>query len=154
MSEDIPDGLHPMQYATHLLEEVLGWPSKGNAEMMADCIISVSKSKKLSHPQAYKYIARAIKLAREQCIEVNRFWFQGGEYMNIRPVAENGIKQYTPIDKEAVKREQSTPEWEAASARAREALKKLAEAKAFPKNEVSEARRAELRAQAAQMEEK
>lgn len=153
MADEIPEGLHPMQYGTHLLEEVLGWPSKGNAEMMADCIISVSKAKKLSHVQAYKYIARAIRLAREQCIEVNRFWFQGGEYMNMRPHAENGIKQYEPIDREAVKREQSTPEWEAASAKAREALKKLAGMKAFPEQtKDAEARRAELRAQAEELQ--
>ena len=153
MSDEVPEGLHPMQYGTHLLEEVLGWPSKGNAEMMADCIVSVAKAKKLSHTQAYKYIARAIKLAREQCVEVNRFWFQNGEYMNMRPSPENGIKEYRPIDKDAVKREQSTPEWQEASEKAREALKKLAGLKAFPEQiKDTEARRAELRAQAQRMQ--
>ena len=154
MADETPDGLHPMQYATHLLEEVLGWPSKGNAEMMADCIISVSKAKKLSHVQSYKYIARAIKLAREQCVEVNRFWFQGGEYMNMRPHPENGLKQYQPAwDKSRTVSEQSTPEWQEASAKAREALKKLAGLKAFPEqNTDTEARRAELRAQAQRMQ--
>jgi hypothetical protein len=31
---DTPDGLHELQYARQVLEEVLGWPAKGNLELI------------------------------------------------------------------------------------------------------------------------
>lgn len=131
--DDTPEGLHPMQYAVHIIEEILGWPLKGNAEMMADCITSVSKAKKLSHVQAYRYIVRAVGLAKEQSIEVNRFWFQGGEYMNMRPHRGNGLPEYRPAwDTNRTTQEQSTPEWQEASDRARAKLRELCEKKAMP----------------------
>ena len=37
-----PEGLHELEYARHLLEEVLGWPAKGNIELVADCIRAIS----------------------------------------------------------------------------------------------------------------
>jgi len=121
----VPQDLHSLEYSRHLLEEILGWPAKGNLELMADCLTAIQVSRKL--PTAYhahKYMLRAIKLAKEQCIEINRFWFQNGEYTNIRP--PKPLRQYEPVDAERTKMEQSTPEWEESAIRARMALAKLA----------------------------
>jgi hypothetical protein len=85
VTDETPDGLHRNQYATHLLEEILGWPSKGNLELMADCLLSISKSRHISIKQAHGYMERAIRLAREQCIEIDGHWFRNGEYTKMRP---------------------------------------------------------------------
>jgi hypothetical protein len=85
LQDGIPNDLTELEYARHILEFSLGWPSKGNLEMMADCITAVSKAKRLTLVQAYKYLVRSVELAKEQGIKVDRFWFQGGEYVNVRP---------------------------------------------------------------------
>lgn len=92
-----PDNLHRMQYAVHILEEVLCWPSKGNAELVADCLLALSKGKKLSDKQAHDYMVRAISLAKEQSFEINRFWFQGGEYTLMRPTHRESKAEVSPI---------------------------------------------------------
>lgn len=125
METETPEGLHRMQYANHILEEVLCWPSKGNAELMADCLLSLSKGKKLSEKQAHDYMVRAIKLAKAQDIKIDRFWFQGGEYTNIRP-SRKDVRDDYKIDRDRTLQEQSTPEWQASSRKARELLAKIA----------------------------
>jgi hypothetical protein len=75
-----------MQYGLHILEFTLGWPAKGNSELIADCITSIAKAKRLTDIQAYKYLVRAIGLAKEQGIKVDQFFFRQGEYSNIRPL--------------------------------------------------------------------
>lgn len=84
-----PAGLSQLEYARHLLEEVLGWPSKGNLELVADCLTSISKAKHLSLVQSHAYMQRALRLAREQGVAVDQFFFRQGSYMEIRP-KENG----------------------------------------------------------------
>lgn len=115
MNDETPDGLHRMQYATHILEEVLGWPSKGNSELLADCLLSISKSRKISIKQAHGYMVRAIKLAREQGIEIDGHWFRNGEYTKMRPQTEfKGT--YEPISKEEQARVEAwkkSPEYQA-----------------------------------------
>lgn len=80
-----PEGLHELEYARHLLEEVLGWPAKGNIELVADCIRAISLSRKLTPVKAHAYLERAIRLAKEQRIPVNKFFFQDGIYTEVRP---------------------------------------------------------------------
>src|SRR5512135_1851591 len=80
-----PEGLHELNYARHILEELLGWPSKGNLELIADCIRSISISRKLTLVQAHTYLQRVIRLAKQQQIPVNKFFFQDGVYTEIRP---------------------------------------------------------------------
>jgi hypothetical protein len=114
MSET-PDGLHRNQYAAHLLEEVLGWPSKGNLELMADCLLSISKSRKISIKQAHGYMERAIKLAKEQCVEVDRLFFMNGIYTTMRPAKKDWEETYQPISKEERETAQAwrkTPEFQ------------------------------------------
>jgi hypothetical protein len=88
MNDEIPEGLHVMQYGLHLLEFTLGWPAKNNQELMADCLTSIVKAKRLSEVQAYRYMLRAIGLAKDQGIAIDRIWFMNGEYANVRPVAK------------------------------------------------------------------
>lgn len=112
MSE-VPEGLHNTQYSIHLLQEILGWPAKGNIELMADCLTAIQKAKRLNEVQAYKYMVRAIHLAKEQGVKVDRLWLMGGEYMNVRPIKESR-NEYMPIDWKAVKEHQNSPEFNAA----------------------------------------
>jgi hypothetical protein len=123
---ETPGDLHELEYARHILEEVLGWPAKSNLEVMADCLRSIGKSRHLTPVQSYKYLLRAIKLAKEQGITVDRFFFMEGKYTEVRPEKPDTAPQYTPIDRLAVEKEQSTPEWQAASAQLRAMLAKIA----------------------------
>lgn len=129
---DAPQDLHELEYARHLLEEVLGWPCKGNLELLADCLRAVAKSRKLSPVKAHAYILRAIKLAKEQGIPVDRFFFLEGKYTDVRPEKPTGVPLYTPTNWQAVEKEQSTPEWQAANAELRAMVAKLAGKMAMP----------------------
>lgn len=125
--KEAPAGFSELEYARKLCEDVMGWPSKGNLELVGDCIRSIAKAKRLTLEKAYGYLARAVKLAREQGMEVNHFFFANGEYMNVRPVRElGGFRRTTEQEKAALIAEQSTPEWQELSRRARETLAKLA----------------------------
>jgi hypothetical protein len=125
-TDSIPPDLHELEYARQLLEEILGWPAKSNLELIADCLRSITKSKKLTPVQAYKYLNRAITLAKRQSISVDRFFFAEGKYMDIRPEKVSGPRDYQPIDWKAVEKEQSTPEWIAANAELRATLARIA----------------------------
>ena len=121
-----PEGLTDLEYSRAILEEVLGWPAKSNLEMMADCLRSIGISRKIKPVLAYRYLLRAIRLAKEQGIPVDRFFFMEGRYTDVRPEKQNGLPEYSRIDREALMREQASPEWMQASERARAALAKLA----------------------------
>jgi hypothetical protein len=112
MTTDPPEGLHEREYAIYILEEILGWPAKSNLELMADCLRSIGISRRIKPVQAYKYMLRAIKLAKEQGITVDRFFFMEGKYTEVRPEKQNGLPLYRPIDWESVAREQASPEWQ------------------------------------------
>lgn len=137
MTEETPDGMHRMQYAVHILEEVLCWPNKGNAELMADCLLSLCKGKKFSEKMAHDYMVRAIKLAKAQEIKIDRFWFQGGEYTNIRP-SRKDVREDYKIDREKTRQEQDTEEWLIASLRARTRLAEIADGKYLPRRNSKE----------------
>lgn len=122
---ETPENLHRLQYAQHILEEVLGWPAKGNVELVADCVLSISKVRHLSLQKAHDYMARAIKLAREQQIEIDRFWFMEGQYLNIRPESKTALP-YKKLDRAATEAEQNTPEFLELSNLARKKLRELA----------------------------
>lgn len=126
MTGEVPSGLHELEYSRHILEEILGWPAKSNLEMMADCLRSIEKSRHLGPAQSCKYMLRAIKLAKEQGIPVDRFFFLEGKYTEVRPEKPVDVPQYTKIDWKAVEREQATPEWLAARDQLRAAFAKLA----------------------------
>jgi hypothetical protein len=96
---ETPKDLTALEYSRHLLEEILAWPAKGNIELVADCLTAISKSKRLPLPKAHGYMERAIRLAREQNVEIDRFWFQNGDYMNMRPTVKH------PADREMELRE-------------------------------------------------
>jgi hypothetical protein len=128
--DEVPEGLHAMQYACHILEEILGWPLKGNQEMMADCIKAIGKSRRLTDKKAYLYLVRAIQLAKEQGIPVNHFFFSNGEYTEVRPEPKNtGIpyfKRETPEERAALEAHKQTAEYKQALANLAAALERLA----------------------------
>ena len=97
--------------------ESLGWPNdrgqSPNLLLIAECLTAITKAKKLTPSQAHSYLERAIKLAREQYVTVDRFFFRDGVYMQMRP--KKPLPQYTPKTKEyweETKRQQSGPEWD------------------------------------------
>ena len=151
-NDETPDGLHRMQYAAHILEELCGMPSKGNQEIVADCILSLSKSKKLSIKQAHDYLARAVRLAGEQGTIVDRFFFTDAIYLRMRPV-NNGVpevdRKKIKEQREATAREQATPEFAAISEVARQKLRELAGIKDMER--ATPERRAELKRQAGEL---
>lgn len=155
-NEETPDGLHRMQYAVGILENQLGWPAKGNAELIADCILSVSKSRHLTLKQAHDYLARAIRLAKEQCVEVDRFFFMEGKYTLIRPEAKDKTREFhAPTQKEieAAKKDReslfASPEWQ-------QTITELNEKFGCSQRKVvvTAERRAELKAQAERLQSK
>lgn len=91
MKEETPDDLHELQYARHILEEVLGWPSKGNLEMVGDCLRSLMKAKRLTGKKAHGYMVRAIKLAQDEGRIIDHFFFSNGIYTQIRPPAKEPV---------------------------------------------------------------
>jgi hypothetical protein len=88
-SNEVPKGLTALEYSRHILEFELCWPAKSNIELIADCITAISKGKGLPLDKAYKYLARAICLAKEQSIKPDRMFFLNGDYMHIRPVVDD-----------------------------------------------------------------
>jgi hypothetical protein len=124
-----PEGLSDVEYARHILEEILGFPCKGNIDLMADCLRSIGKAKSLNPAKAHGYMVRAIRLAREQGIATDRMWFMSGEYMHMRPrktSAEYGQKGLTEKEKAEIIAEQATPEWAEMSNQGRALLAKIA----------------------------
>lgn len=82
--------LHPIEYGRRILETSLGWPAaQSNLELMADCLRAISQSKSLNVVQSHAYLARAIRLATEQGVVIDRFFFLDGRYTEIRPKAMN-----------------------------------------------------------------
>lgn len=134
---EIPQDMTSLEYARHLLEFDLGWPCKGNLEMIADCLTSVSKAKNLALPRALIYLERAVKLAKAQEVKIDRFFFQNGEYTNIRPSRKDPRDDYK-IDREKTKQEQETEEWLIASLRARTRLAEIADGKYLPRRNSKE----------------
>lgn len=124
--DSVPTDLHELEYARHILEEILGWPAKSNLEIMADCLRSIGKSRKWTPVKAHAYMLRAIRLAKEQGISVDRFFFMEGKYTAVRPEKPHGLPLYTPIDRQALEREQATPEWQESNLKLRAALAKFA----------------------------
>jgi hypothetical protein len=129
MKEEVPQGLTALEYARHLLEFELSWPAKGNLELISDCITSLSKGKKLSLVQAYKYLVRAVRIAKEQGQTVDYFWFQRGQYTSVRPKFEliPKFKAPTAEEREALRREQASPEYKAMVAKMDKLLRDISQ---------------------------
>jgi hypothetical protein len=79
-----PHDLHSLSYARNLLENVIGWPAiRSNQELIGECVNSISKSLRVSLPAAHDYLERKIRLAREQRVKIDTFFFQQAVYNNI-----------------------------------------------------------------------
>lgn len=146
---DIPVGLHNLEYARWLLENILGWPGvRANLDLLAECLTVVCKSKRMKNHEACAWLALQILTARERGIAVTKWWLQEGEFNNLETARDNLYPAYEPIDREAVAREQATPEWQAVNEQLRQSLRKIA----FPERKTNS--RDKLRAQVAEVEAK
>ena len=145
-----PDDLHELEYARHLLENVLGWPAvRTNQELLGDCVNVVSKARKITKAGACDWLEVQIGKARKRGIKVNRWWLQEGEYNNLdeETVFRPTFQRVDPVKTKA---EQETPEWLAASLKARELLGKIASGE----HRRSTNTREQLKAQAEQIAQK
>jgi hypothetical protein len=104
--QETPDGLHSMQYAAHLCENMLGWPAnKSNLELVSSCIDAIAKKFRRTPRRAFHFLQVKVKLAEEQGETVDSFWFREGKYMLIKPRDGERIGGHKPI---------SSADWEAA----------------------------------------
>lgn len=129
---EVPKDLTALEYARHILECELGWPAKGNLEMMADCITSLSKSRNISLVKAHSYMHRAITLAKKQAIPVDKWFFMEGVYTTVRPEPKNVLPLYQPIDRKALEEHQKTPEYQQALSEFRACFKEIINRTHFP----------------------
>jgi hypothetical protein len=84
--EEVPTGLHQLNYATRLLED-LGLPASTNVtQLVASAISSFAKKEKVEKCEAYTRMLKRAKEDQEQGIEINRFWFDDGRYLPKSPV--------------------------------------------------------------------
>jgi hypothetical protein len=84
--EEVPAGLHQLNYATRLLED-LGLPASGSVtQLVASAISSFAKKEKVEKCEAYTRMLKRAKEDQEQGIEINRFWFDDGRYLPKSPV--------------------------------------------------------------------
>lgn len=127
-SESVPRDLTALEYSRHIIEYETGMPALTNIKLVADCITSISKTKSLPLDKAYKYLARAISLYREQGGVVDREFFMSGDYMHVRPTAKlsGPLVNYVPMDRKALDVHQAGPEYQATIAEFRAKLAQIA----------------------------
>jgi hypothetical protein len=131
--QDIPEDLHSREYAMHLLEEDLAWPAtKFNLELLTECLTALCKSRKLAPVKAYRYMIRAVELAKKQGIAIDKSFFEHGKYTSIRPEAKNVLPLYIPIDRKALEEHKQTPGYQEALADFRRAFKEIIGRTRFP----------------------
>lgn len=126
-----PRDLHELNYARRILEEC-GMPCKSNLELVADCITALRVKLKCSNVEAARWLWRRVKHGQELKMKINGHWFRDGEYNSVPMGDTERVRAYVPIDWEAVKKEQNTPEWQEANIQLRAALAKLAGRSVMP----------------------
>lgn len=107
-------GLNEVQYGHKLLENIGLPPIRSNVILMADCLKAVSKAHRIRPDQAYVWLYKRAKQSMDAGEVVNFLWFSNGEYNRVR-MGEAVRSTFIPVDKEALAREQATPEWQAAA---------------------------------------
>ena len=120
----------------HLLEDILGWPAtKFNLELLTESITALCKSRKLEPVKAYKYMIRAVELAKKQSIPIDKSFFEHGKYTSVRPETKNTLPLYKVEDRSALEAHKQTPEYQAMVAEFRALLAKIAGKTKFPSPE-------------------
>ena len=87
MTENVPDGLAPMQYAQKICED-LGIPARGNVQMIGEAIEAIAKSRLFrGRPDAirvaYIWLTRRVEEAQRQGQKINNLWFMNGLYNDV-----------------------------------------------------------------------
>jgi hypothetical protein len=78
-SERIPADLHPLQYASRLLQE-LGMPeTKGNNTIVSASISALVREGR-SAPAAYEFLLAKAKDERDEGADLNKFWFEDSKW--------------------------------------------------------------------------
>lgn len=89
--QERPEGLHPMQYAAHICDELV-IPKKGNMETVASTIETLAKSRNTSPCEAHDYLLAKALTAKEAGETVNLFWFRDGKYNITKAVTRDNHK--------------------------------------------------------------
>ena len=98
-SGETPDGLHSVQYAVHICDE-LAIPKKGNMETVSECVEVLAKSRKCALSEAHDYLLARALAAKEAGETVNTFWFKDGKYNITKEVRNDGHKTATQLRNE------------------------------------------------------
>lgn len=109
-----PEGLHPMQYAAHICDELV-IPTKGNMETVAGTVETLAKSMKTSHREAHDYLLAKALTAKEAGETVNLFWFRDGKY-NITRRKGDSYPQPTRLGRVSAQHERAANNLAAAAA--------------------------------------
>jgi hypothetical protein len=98
--EKVPSDLHPLQYASRLLQE-LGMPeTKGNSTIVGASISALVREGR-SAPSAYEFLLAKARDARDEGVELDKFWFEDAKWKS------NGRKNGKPNIGQIVEREQA-----------------------------------------------
>jgi hypothetical protein len=95
-----PSDLHPLQYASRLLQE-LGMPeTKGNSTIVGASIAALIREGRNS-AAAYEFLLARAKDARDEGVELDKFWFEDAKWKS------NGRSNGKPNIGQIVEREQA-----------------------------------------------
>jgi hypothetical protein len=95
-----PPDLHPLQFASRLLQEI-GLPeTRSNNTIVAAAITTLTHEGK-TVPAAYEFLLAKAKDARDEGIDLDKFWFEDAKWNS------NGAKHGKPSIGQIVEREQS-----------------------------------------------
>jgi hypothetical protein len=78
----VPEGLHELNYAEKLLEDI-GWPAVyGNKVLVAAAIETAEKSLKVTPVKAYEALLSYIKADRDKGVKIDAFYFKESKWRN------------------------------------------------------------------------
>jgi hypothetical protein len=79
-----PDGLHQLQYAKVLLDDLAIPESRPMLEIVASSISTHAKSASLTKAQAFEYIRGRAMADNDAGVLINNFWFQDRKYLTAK----------------------------------------------------------------------
>lgn len=110
--ENPPENLHPLNYARKLLEDLCFPATPDNLRIVGAAVEAEIKSGKTG-PSAYEFILAGAKDARDEGLELNRFFFADAKYRaenrknghrasNFETVAERNKRAFDEADRRAL----------------------------------------------------
>ncbi len=86
--DQTPPGLHKLQYAGILLEEIGLTRTRGNLEPVAEAIVLAGRKHDLELHAAYDLVLARARAAIKEGETINRFWFEDGKFLKTTATLE------------------------------------------------------------------